>query len=105
MPTDPVPSAPIENDALVENAMADLAQRLGPGGSGIRLLRHEEVTWADGSLGCPKPGFNYVQVITAGYLIILGSGDREYEYHGRFGQKPFYCASPRPPVPGSQNGP
>jgi len=39
------------------------------------------VEWSDASLGCPKPGFAYAQVITPGYRIVLTAGQQQYEYH------------------------
>ncbi len=92
-------------DPLVAQAMADLATRLSVDTSAIAVTRHEEVSWSDGSLGCPKPGFNYPQVITAGYLIVLSVDGRQYEYHGKPGGAPFYCSTPRPPAAGATSGP
>ena len=69
------------------------------------VTRHEEVEWSDGSLGCPKPGFNYTQAITPGYLIVLTVSGRDYEYHGRPGGGPIYCEGPSPPSAGVVGGP
>jgi hypothetical protein len=41
----------------------------------------EAVDWSDTSLGCPEPGMAYAQVITPGYLIVLGAAGQTYEYH------------------------
>ncbi len=66
---------------LVEQARADLAQRLGSSAESFKLKRAEAVEWRDTSLGCPKPGLMYAQVITPGYLIVLEANGKEYEYH------------------------
>jgi hypothetical protein len=101
MTTDSSSSAPLSGDALEAEAVADLAGRIGVDASAITVTRHDEVSWSDGSLGCPKPGYNYIQVITAGYLIVLTADGRDYEYHGKPGSSPFYCAAPRPPAAGT----
>ena len=100
MTTDSSSSIPVTSDELQAAAIADLAGRLGVDRSTITVTRHEEVSWSDGSLGCPKPGFNYTQAITPGYLIVLTVNGLDYEYHGRPGGSPFYCAAPRPPAAG-----
>jgi len=65
-----------------QEAITNLAQRLGIDASQIRVVQAREVTWADTSLGCPEPGKAYAQVLTPGYLIILKANDTTYEYHG-----------------------
>lgn len=62
-------------------AMNDLAQRLGVAKSAITLVKIEAVEWPDASLGCPRPGMMYAQVITPGYLVVLRASGRNYEYH------------------------
>jgi hypothetical protein len=105
MTTDANPPTSTSGDPLEAQAMADLATRLGVDNAAITVTRHEEVSWSDGSLGCPKPGFNYPQVITAGYLMVLSVDGRKYEYHGKPGGAPFYCAAPRPPAAAGTDGP
>jgi hypothetical protein len=41
----------------------------------------EAKQWRDSSLGCPREGMMYAQVITPGYMIVLQAGDRLYEFH------------------------
>jgi hypothetical protein len=43
-------------DPVAQPAVADLADRLGVEESIITVASVEEVTWSDGSLGCPEPG-------------------------------------------------
>lgn len=76
------------------SARADLATRLGVGEDAITLTSREEVTWRDGSLGCPTPGTNYTQSLVEGYRIVLTVDDRAYRYHGRTGGEPFLCERP-----------
>ena len=41
----------------------------------------KSVRWRDASLGCPKPGVDYIQVETPGYNILLQTGGSTYSYH------------------------
>ena len=66
---------------LVAQARADLAGRLGLSAESFQLTRAEAVEWPDSSLGCPKPGLMYSQIVTPGYLIVLEANGQAYEYH------------------------
>jgi len=78
---------PAEAKRVVELAMDDLVQKTGVALKEVRLVSVEAVQWSDASLGCPKPGMVYAQVITPGFLVVLEAMGDEYEYHtdqGRF---------------------
>ena len=83
---------------LVEMAREDLAQRLSVPIDQIQVLEAKSVVWPDASLGCPKPGMSYIQVLQEGALIRLQVGPFQYEYHAGGSQSPFLCdqASPGP---------
>jgi hypothetical protein len=66
---------------LVELAEEDLARRQDLSVSRIRLISIEAVEWPDASLGCPRPGMMYAQVVTPGFLIVLEAAGQSYEYH------------------------
>lgn len=66
---------------MVDLATATLAQEVGISEGEITLIRIESVEWNDGSLGCPQPGENYLQVIIPGYLIELEAQGILYKYH------------------------
>lgn len=87
-----------EVDPIAQPAVTDLANRLGVDESAIKVVSVEEVTWSDGSLGCPEPGMMYTQALENGSLIVLEIDGTEYEYHSGVGRDPFYCATPIPPV-------
>ncbi len=74
------PMSPIA-DPLVQQARELLTSQLGVAASSISVKQVEPVEWPDTSLGCPKPGMLYAQVITPGYRIILEANGREYEFH------------------------
>jgi hypothetical protein len=58
------------------------------------VVRVEAVEWPDTSLGCPKPGEFYAQVITPGYLIVLAVDGEEIEYHADEAGNAVRCAAP-----------
>lgn len=86
------PLTPLQRQ--VEFARADLARRLGVDGERIEVLLARNVTWRDGSMGCPKPGRGYAQVLTPGVQIRLGHGKRQFDYHGPRTGEPFLCEPP-----------
>ncbi len=69
-------------DSLVAQARTDLATRLGVAAGSIIVKSAEMVEWPDGSLGCPRPGLMYTQMVTPGVLIVLQVNGKDYEYHG-----------------------
>ena len=107
-PEEPTPMTntpvPGESNALVQKAKQDLAARLNIEIAAIELVRFDEVTWRDGSLGCPQPGMAYTQALVNGSLIVLRAGGAQYEYHSGGGRDPFYCANPDPPLPSDAGG-
>ncbi len=66
---------------LIAQAKADLAQRVSAQSDSITVKSTQAMEWPDTSLGCPKPGMMYAQVITPGYLIVLQVGGKDYNYH------------------------
>ncbi len=83
-----------------EAAVADLAERLGVDHEAILVVDARDVTWPDGSLGCPQPGMNYIQVLTEGYLVVLEADGQRYEYHGGADGPLTFCTDPQPPTAG-----
>jgi hypothetical protein len=80
--------------SLATKAKVDLAQRLSVDGNDIDVVAAKYVTWPDSSAGCPKPGFEYLQVLTEGAMISLRAAGRTYQYHSAGGQPPFLCERP-----------
>lgn len=66
---------------LIERAKAEVAGLTGSSAENVQVVSVEAVDWSDSSLGCPKAGMMYAQVITPGYNIILESDGRTYEFH------------------------
>jgi hypothetical protein len=84
-------------DPLVAQAIADLARRLSIPPSRIERIEAVAVTWPDGSLGCPREGMMYPQVLRDGARIRLRANGTEYRYHSGDGRPPFLCG-PRGPA-------
>lgn len=100
----PSVTTPSEDDSVDPNdpevtAIADLASHLGVDNDEIEVITHENVTWRDGSIGCPEPGEMYTQALVDGYRILLRVEGREYAYHGAEGRAPFRCDNPDPGGP------
>lgn len=47
----------------------------------MEVVSVEEREWSDSSIGCPKPGMSYLQVITPGYLIVIRADGKEHNVH------------------------
>jgi hypothetical protein len=78
----------------IDIAVADLAARLGVEPATITAQSAVLMVWSDGSLGCPKPGMQYPQVLTDGAKIVLVVDGTAYAYHAGGSTKPFLCESP-----------
>lgn len=79
----------------VEQAKADLSQRLGIDPAQVTVVSSEEVTWSDGSLGCPDPDMRYTQALVPGNRTILEVDGTQYHYHSGQGRAPFLCEHPQ----------
>ena len=63
----PTTSPPGGRDpSLTELAQQDLARRLGLDQGAISVVVAQDVTWRNGSLGCPEPGMSYSQALVDG---------------------------------------
>jgi hypothetical protein len=86
---------PVSTNPAVTAAVADLAKQQNVDPSRITVASAEAVEWPDGSLGCPQPGQNYIQVITPGWRIRLGLDGKTYEYHAnQAGTTVVLCQTP-----------
>ncbi len=77
----PMPGAANPLQQLTAAVQAHLAQQLRTDADAITVVSVEAVDWSDSSIGCPKPGMNYLQVITPGYRIVLEWNGEHYNYH------------------------
>ena len=58
-----------------------LAGKLGVGANELTLVKANATEWSDTSLGCPKSGMMYAQVITPGYEITFEHQGNNYAVH------------------------
>jgi hypothetical protein len=97
----PAVTVPPSAQARVDEAVADLAARVGADAETISVADYRDVTWSDASLGCPQPDMSYIQRLTPGVLLVLRAADgATFEYHGGSDGALSYCDAPRPPVQG-----
>jgi hypothetical protein len=78
---------------LVRLSIDNLSQRLNISAGQISVVEAIPVIWRDASLGCPKPGIDYVRVETPGYSILLQAGDKIYTYHTNETNRIVLCRS------------
>jgi hypothetical protein len=75
--------SPTDEDAQaqVDAALQDAAAHLGVSVSSLHVDQVEARQWPDSSLGCPKPGLMYSQIVTPGFLIVISGAGKQLEYH------------------------
>lgn len=61
--------------------VADAARRFQVAASAVVLTRAEQVTWPDGSLGCPEAGRLYTQALVPGYRLVAKTLEGDLAYH------------------------
>jgi hypothetical protein len=71
-------------------AIDTLAADLGIGREGIEVDTVRAVEWRDSSLGCPKPGVAYLDVIKPGHRVTLRADGQIHVVH-EAGNKAFVC--------------
>ncbi|HET7735574.1 MAG TPA: hypothetical protein VFK52_06345 [Nocardioidaceae bacterium] len=86
------------SDPRIAAAVADLASREGVDPGDVTVAEVRDVTWSDGSLGCPKPGMSYTMALVPGTLAVLEVDGRRFEYHGATQGDLRYCETPKAPA-------
>lgn len=86
---EPMPSGMIGAvpESLLAEILADASERAGVPVDELEVVAAEEVTFNDGSLGCPEPDMMYTQALVDGYRIVVRTpdGDLDYRASGRGG--------------------
>ena len=83
----------------VEASLDDAARRSGLARSSLTVTAAEDVTWPDGSLGCPQPGMVYTQALVPGYRIQLRAGSQSWDYHADMRGRLVLCPPGQAGVP------
>ena len=69
------------SDKAVTLAREALSRQLGRAVDGAAIVDVVAVSWPDSSMGCPKPGMVYSQVLRSGHLVHLRVSDVVYAVH------------------------
>ena len=99
LPLGDVPSQVLERPE-VQAAIEAEAERTGVEPDAVTVAGFAEVTWRDGSLGCPVPGMMYTQALVPGQQLVLEVDGQYASYHAGRAKTFNYCANPQPPTPG-----
>lgn len=86
---------PIE---LLDAIVAEAADRAGVTAQEIEVTAAEQVTWSDGSLGCPEEGMAYTQALVPGYRVVLEAGGDQLNFHSSESGDFRFCEDPQPPI-------
>jgi hypothetical protein len=68
--------------SVIEPVVAEVAKLAGVPADQVTVISAEEVTFSDGSLGCPVPGMAYTQALVDGYKIVAEAGGKTYDFRG-----------------------
>lgn len=103
----PEPGTPVSTElqSKVQAALADAARRTGLDSSALKVVVAEQVTWPDGSLGCPAPGMMYSMALVPGYRIRIQAGAQQLDYHSALNGQPALCPPGRATSPIPDNRP
>ena len=92
-PSSATPSASAPGDVPAARwtaILADLAAR-GAATDDVQLVSARQVTWSDGSLGCPQPGQSYTQAVVDGMQVVVGAAGKQYDYRFGASDHPRLC--------------
>lgn len=87
-------------DELLDSILAAAATETGTDPNDVTVVAAEEVTWSDGSLGCPEPGMVYTQALVPGYRVVVDAGGRALSFHASQDGGFVLCENPQPPSGG-----
>lgn len=73
-----------DRDTALQTALEVVAREAGVDRltvNDVSVLHVARINWPNSALGCPKPGQNYLQVITPGYVVLLQYRGENYRVH------------------------
>ena len=83
------------NQRIEMLARKSLSVSLGISKDSFRIISSELVDWPDASLGCPKQGYLYAQVITNGYKLLFEYNETTYQLNTNMdGSNILICDTP-----------
>lgn len=103
LPSSALPTGPVSDDVVrradVQAALRAEAERRGVRSDQVEVAGFAQVTWPDGSIGCPQPGMMYTQALVPGKQLILRVGDQLASYHAGGDAAFAFCENPTAPLP------
>jgi hypothetical protein len=64
---------PADLQSMLPALREDAARRTGAAAAALQVASVEDVTWADGALGCAQPGQAYTLALVPGWRIVLAA--------------------------------
>ena len=83
----------IDKNAAAQVAVEALSKKLSVGPDSVDIVHVSVMDWPDSSLGCPRPGVEYLQVVTRGAVVLLRSDKKPYRVHVA-GDRALVCDAP-----------
>jgi len=77
----PGSSSSADPQPAVDAALRDASLHLSVALADLKVDQVQPRQWGDSSLGCPKPGLMYSQIVTPGFLILISGAGKQLEYH------------------------
>ncbi len=91
----PAPDSGGVPSAIIEAVKIEIADDAGLTPRDVTIVSSEAVTFADGSLDCPMPGVNYIQVQVDGFIVVGMAGGTTFDYRGTSPTDLRRCEKPR----------
>ena len=78
-PGSETPSA--AGDEMARLSTAFLGEQFKIAAGAVTVKEVTPMTWPDASLGCPRIGVMYIQVVTPGYQVVLDADGHTFTFH------------------------
>jgi hypothetical protein len=83
---------------VVEFVVAHAAEQAGVASVAVHVVSVQPVEWPDAGLGCGRPGMDFAQVITPGFLVVVEIGGTRLTYHTDATRRVVACDAAPPPA-------
>lgn len=77
----PVTDGVLSKDQAIALGKETLSKHAGVAVEAISVEKADEVQWPDSSIGCPRKGMMYAQMITPGFKLALKAAGKSYPVH------------------------
>ena len=93
-----VPLGVFVSDDIVDAARRQVADDTGVAAADFQVERALQVTWNDGSLGCPQEGQSYTQALVDGFWVVLTHDGDVFDYRSAIDARFRACVGGAPPA-------